>query len=284
MRLPARLLKRKLNTHKGDYGYVLVIGGSSGMTGAVRLCSMAALRMGAGLVKTAVPASLEKIVANKQLEVMSIGLADINGHLSSKAFSQIEAILNKIDVIALGCGASRDKGTQKVILKIIENIDKPMVIDADALNALAGDIKVLRKRKSQNLVLTPHLIEFSRLINKPVGVINKSRKELVKQFSLRYNLTLVLKGNKTLVSEGKQFFENTTGNPGMATAGSGDVLCGMIAGLIAQRFELFQAAKLGVYLHGLAGDIAAKEKTQTCLIASDIIEYLPKALCAALPR
>jgi NAD(P)H-hydrate epimerase len=225
-----------------------------------------------------VPGSLEKVVASKQLEVMSMGLADKNGHLSLKAFSQIRNILDKVDVIALGCGASRDKGTQKLILKIIQEVDKPMVIDADALNALAGDLKVLLKRKSRDLVLTPHLVEFSRLINKPVGAINKSRKELVKQFSLVYNLTLALKGHKTLVSDGKRFFENTTGNPGMATAGSGDVLCGMIAGLMAQGFETFQAAKLGVYLHGLAGDIAAKEKTQTCLIASDIIEYLPKAL------
>jgi NAD(P)H-hydrate epimerase len=278
MRLPARLLKRKVNTHKGDYGYVLVIGGSPGMTGAVRLCAMAALRMGAGLVKAGVPASLEKIVASRQLEVMSIGLADKNGYLSLKAFKQIENILDKIDVIALGCGASQDKSTRQLMLKIIREIDKPMVIDADALNALSGNLKVLLERKFRNLVLTPHLIEFSRLINQPATAINKSRKELVKQFSLRYNLTLALKGHKTLVSDGKRFFENTTGNPGMATAGSGDVLCGMIAGLIAQGFDVFEAAKLGVYLHGSAGDIAAHEKTQACLIASDIIEYLPKAL------
>ncbi len=153
-----------------------------------------------------------------------------------------------------------------------------MVVDADALTALASDLETLLKRKTKTLILTPHLGEFSRLVKLDVGKIKKKRKELVKKFALRYNLTLVLKGNRTLISDGRRTFENNTGNPGMATAGSGDVLSGIIAGLLSQGVDQFKAAKVGVYLQGLAADKAARERTENCLIASDIIEYLPEAV------
>jgi NAD(P)H-hydrate epimerase len=278
MKLPKQLLKRKPDTHKGDYGYVFILGGSPGLTGAVCLAANAALRMGAGLVRVGVPESLNDIFEVKLTEATSLPLKEENGYLSPEAFTQIKEILDRIDVIALGGGAYLKDWVKDLLLRVIADIDKPLVIDADGLNALASDMTILEKRKSRNIILTPHLLEFSRLIKTDLETIRKQRKSLVKDFSLRYNLTLVLKGHRTLVSNGKEVFQNSTGNPGMATAGSGDVLTGMIAALVGQGLDCFEAAKIGVYLHGLSGDLAAKEKTQNCLIASDIIEYLPKAI------
>lgn len=278
MQLPAPLLKRKADTHKGNYGYVFVMGGSVGLTGAVCLCARAALASGAGLVRVGVPCSLADIFEIKLTEVMSLPLADKKGYLSLKSFKKITEIIEKIDVIVLGCGASVEPSAKKLNLKVIKEIDKPLVIDADAINALVGNLGVLKKRKTKKIVLTPHLGEFSRLIRLSVDEIKRDRKTLVKEFALRYNLTLVLKGHGTLVCDGERMFENSTGNPGMATAGSGDVLSGIIAGFLAQGLEIYDAAKLGVYLHGLSGDYAAESKTQSCLIASDIIDNLPEAL------
>ncbi|MFA5271740.1 MAG: NAD(P)H-hydrate dehydratase [Candidatus Omnitrophota bacterium] len=278
MKLPKQLFNRKPDAHKGDFGSVFVLGGSPGLTGAVSLCCSAALRMGAGLVKAGVPASLSNILSVKLTESTGLALCEENSYLSKKSFKQIEDLLGRIDVIALGGGASSQLSAQKLLLKVIENIDRPLVIDADGLNALSADLTVLERRKSKNIVLTPHYLEFSRLTKLKVEEIKQKRKELVKEFAFKYNLTLVLKGHKTIVSDGKELFENNTGNPGMATAGSGDVLAGMIASLIGQGLTCFEAAKIGVYLHGLSGDLAAKEKTEICLIASDIIEYLPKAV------
>ncbi len=278
MQLPVRLRKRKSDLHKGDCGHVLVIGGSKGLTGAVCLSAETALKAGAGLVTAGIPRSLNDIFEIKLTEVMSLPLADNKGSLSLKAFEQIKRFLNKIDVIVLGPGASRLKDTENLIIKIIKEIDKPMVIDADALNALADNLDVLDIRKTKQIVLTPHLGEFSRLINTEKEAIKKIKRELVKEFALRYNLILVLKGHATLVTDGKKIYKNCTGNPGMATAGTGDVLCGMIAGVISQGVHCLEAAKFGVYLHGLCGDLAAKKKTETCLLASDLIECLPEAV------
>lgn len=283
MQLPVRLLKREPETHKGDYGYVFILGGSPGLSGAVCLAAQAALRVGAGLVRVGVPQSLNAIFEVKLTEAMSLPLKDEKGYLSLLAFKTIEKLLDKIDVFVVGPGASLKPSTQKLITKVIREINRPLVVDADAITALGANLDILDKRRTKDIVLTPHLGEFSRLMKVGISTIKKKRKEFVKKFAFRYNLTLVLKGNRTLVSEGKRLFENTTGNPGMATAGSGDVLSGIVAGLIAQGLNCFEAAKLGVYLHGLAGDYAAKDKTQNCLIASDIIEYLPKAIKKALP-
>lgn len=290
MELPSFLYKRRPDTHKGDWGYVFVVGGSPGLTGAVCLAAQAALSSGAGGVKVGVPKSLHSIFEIKLTEVMSMSLDEEKGGcLSPRAFKEIKAVLNRVDVFALGCGAGLYLPAKKLILRIIKEIDKPLIIDADGINALAGNKDVLKKRRARNLILTPHLAEFSRLIAVDIDKIRKRRKELVKGFARKYNLILVLKGHNTLVSDGTKIFENKSGNPGMATAGSGDVLTGIISGLVAQfrkgkssgsggASAYFDAARLGVYLHGLAGDFAAKDKTQAGLIASDIIDYLPKAI------
>ncbi len=284
MRLPVQLLKRSPDTHKGDYGYIFILGGSPGLTGAVCLSAQAALKTGCGMVRVGVPESLNSIFEVKLTEEMSYPLDDEAGYVSKKAFKKIKELLDKIDVFLLGPGAALKKTTQDLIIRIIKEIDKPMVLDADALNTVAGNLDVLGQRKSKQLILTPHPGEFSRLLKSDVNKIKKKRKELVKKFALRYNLTLVLKGNKTLVSDGRRIYQNTTGNPGMATAGCGDVLGGMISALIAQGLKPFEAAKTGVYLHGLAADYAVKDKTQNCLIASDIIDYLPKAIKSLLKK
>ena len=277
MKLPNTLTKRKPDTHKGDYGYALVLGGSPGLSGAVCLCAQAALRVGAGLVTAAVPCSLNNIIETKLTEVMSIPLEEEAGYLCSKSLKSIQAVLNKVDVIALGCGASTKTSAQKLIINAIKTIDKPMVLDADGINAVSGKPQVLGRRESRKLILTPHFGEFSRLIKKDVSYIKQNRKSLAKHFALIYNLILVLKGNRTIVTDGRTIFENKTGNAGMATAGSGDVLTGIIAGLMAQGLKPFEAAKYGVYLHGLSGDLAARKKTQNCLIATDLIDSLPVA-------
>lgn len=278
MKIPASLRKRKPDTHKGDYGYVLVLGGSPGLTGAVCLCAQAALKIGAGLVKVGVPKSLNSIFEIKLTEVMSLPLKEQAGCLCLQAWPQIEEILDKIDVVALGCGASTAPSPQKLMREVIKKIKQPLIVDADGLNALAGNLALLNKRKTRELILTPHLGEFSRLVKKGTAQIKKKRKQLAKEFARRYKLTLVLKGDRTLVTDGQRLYENSTGNPGLATAGAGDVLTGMISGLLGQGLSCWEAARLGVYLHGLAADYAARDKTEQCLIASDIIDYLPKAV------
>ncbi len=278
MRLPQQLLVREKDVHKGGCGRVLVVGGSPGLTGAVCLCAQASIRIGAGLVRAAVPRSLNTIFEVKLTEVMTFPLADIGGCLSGKDFNKIEKSLEAIDVLAVGPGIGMHPATKKLIERIIKKVDKLLILDADALNILALEPGILNERKSREVILTPHLGEFSRLTKKNIAEIKESRKELAKSFALRYNLHLVLKGPNTLVTDGKDFFDNTTGNPGMATAGTGDVLSGLIAGVAAQGVVPFLAAKTGVYLHGLSGDLAAKDKTENCLIASDLLDYLPEAI------
>jgi len=270
------------NTHKGDYGYVLIVGASPGLTGAVCLAAKAALKSGAGLVRVAVPKSLNSIFEIKLTEEMSLPLSEKEGCLCESSFKQIEPVLERSDVLVVGPGAGLKQCSRRLILNILKSVDKPVVLDADAITALASDIRVLKRRKNKKLIVTPHYGEFSRLVKKSIDLVKKKRKELAVNFALSYNLTLVLKGNRSLVTNGKKVFENTSGNCGMATAGMGDVLSGIIASLVAQGLNCFDAAKYGVYLHGLSGDLAAKEKTKNCLVASDVIDYLPKAFKSSL--
>lgn len=282
---------RKPDTHKGDYGHIFIIAGSLGYVGAAILCANSAMRSGAGLVTLGIPESLSTIVAKRVfLEVMIKVLPERKkGTVGIAAYKDIANFSKKADVLAIGPGLSRNKSTQSLIRKIISKIDKPMVVDADALNALSGNLNLLRvKHSTLNAclparqairILTPHPGEFSRLIAKPIKDIQKNRESLAKSFAHDYNTVLVLKGHNTIVaSPDNKLYVNTTGNPGMSTAGSGDVLTGIIAAFLGQGLDGFKAARLGVYLHGLAGDLAAKEKTQVGMIASDIIEKIPEAI------
>ncbi|MDD2679755.1 MAG: NAD(P)H-hydrate dehydratase [Candidatus Omnitrophica bacterium] len=277
MRLPTRLLRRRVKSNKSDFGHIFILAGSRIYSGAAVLCASGALRSGAGLVTLGIPESLAlPLIKIKPKEVMLLPLAETtNGFLSSQAYNKIKAFSKKIDILVIGPGLSRDSSTQALARKIIRNIARPMVIDADGLNALAGHLQYLKN----NMVLTPHSGEMARLLGSSVQKIERDRKTITGKFARRYKVTLVLKGHHTLVRDKKgKLYINKTGNPGMATAGSGDVLTGMIAAFLGQGLDSFSAARFAVYLHGLAGDLAAREKTQISLIASDIIAKIPEAI------
>ncbi len=282
MPLPARLLHRRSDSHKYDYGHLLVIAGSPCFSGAGLLCAEAALRCGAGLVTLAVPESLHgAIVRAKLKEVMTLPLPDTaEGSFSRSAAGRLLSFSRGTDAVVIGPGLSRAPSTQQLVRSLIGKVRKPCVIDADALYALSGHLSALRSRtRYDRMVLTPHEGEFSRLSGVAETRIRSDRKRVAKEFARHYNVTLVLKGHRTVVASADgALYVNKTGNPGMATAGSGDVLAGVIAAFIGQGLNLFDASRYGVYLHGMAGDLAAKKMTQLSMIASDIIEQLPRAV------
>lgn len=271
--------KRQPDSHKGDYGHALVIAGSLGYTGAAYLTSQAALLAGAGLVTLAVGKSIHGILAAKLVEVMVRPFFETrDASLSLMALKDLLAFCEKCNVVALGPGISQNKETQELVRNLIAKIDKPIVLDADGINAMTGHVDPLKKARS-GLILTPHPGEMARLTGRDVSEIQKDRNNVALGFAREYNIVLVLKGHETIVADpAGQLFVNTTGNAGMASGGTGDVLTGMIAAFLAQGCEPFDAAALGTYFHGLAGDIAAKEKGLLSLIATDILNKLPEVL------
>lgn len=271
-------LKRKKHSHKGDFGHVFILAGSRGLTGAAALCANGCLCAGAGLATLGIPSSLNLAMEAKLTEVMTLALDETKeATLSLKAKKKILNKLEDCDVAVLGPGLSRNPETQRLIRELIVGIGKNMVLDADGLNALATDVSILKKVKKRCIV-TPHPGEMARLIGKNVNEVQKNRLTIAKKFSNQYNAVVVLKGSGTVVADRGVHYINKTGNPGMATAGSGDVLTGVIAGFLAQGLKPFEAAKLAVYVHGLAGDLAAKDKGEIGLIASDILEQIPYAI------
>jgi NAD(P)H-hydrate epimerase len=244
------------------------------------MCGEAVLRGGAGLVMLGIPEGLYPIVASSlSCAVMTRPLPETDQKtLSFEARRAINELVNGFDVLAIGPGLSRNRETQRLVLWLMENISLPMVIDADGLNAVATRPGVLGRVK-QECILTPHPGEMARLLGwASAEEVQENRTKAVEEFLKRYpNLVVVLKGYKTLVADRQRFFVNTTGNPGMATAGTGDVLTGLLAGLLAQGLAPFEAAQLGVYVHGLAGDLASAEKGEISLIATDVLAKLPEA-------
>jgi len=283
MRLPARLLRRKPDSHKGDFGQIFILAGSYRFSGAAVLCAAAAMRSGGGMVTLGIPECINRaIIKIKPKEVMTLPLAETReGTLSLSAYKKISDFSKNIDVLVIGPGLSQNKSTQQLIRKLIANIDKPKVIDADGLNALVCNLNILRRTPYtvHRTIITPHPGEMAKLLGVSVKKVQDNREEIAKKFARDYKVTLVLKGHNTVVADNKGgFYINKTGNPGMATAGSGDVLTGIIAAFLGQGLNSFDAAKFAVYLHGLAGDLAAKEKTQMGMIASDIIDKIPGAI------
>jgi NAD(P)H-hydrate epimerase len=272
---------RKLGSHKGDFGHVFVLAGSVGLSGAAHLTSQACLLSGAGLVTLGIPKNLNPIMEVKLTEVMTRPLAETKQlSLSLKASSQIKKILPKINALAIGPGLSRNSQTQELVRKLLLTLEKPLVLDADGINALIGKIKLLYNVKAP-VVITPHPGEMARLLSVKTAEIQKNRIKIAKNFAKKYKVVVVLKGYRTVVAnqDGKPYI-NETGNPGMASAGCGDVLTGIIASFLGQGISPYPAAKLAVYLHGLAADYAVKEKGQTSLIATDILDKLPRAFKA----
>jgi len=271
--------KRQGDSHKGDFGHVLVIAGSANYTGAAYFTSQAALLSGSGLVTLAVGKGIHHIMATKLAEVMVKPFFETKDNsLSLLAEKELLSFAEKCNAVAIGPGISQNKETQALVRNLITKLAKPIVLDADGINALAGHLATLKSAKTP-LVLTPHPGEMSRLIEKETGEVQKARKEIALSFASEYNTVLVLKGHDTVVANPNgDFYINSTGNPGMATGGVGDILTGIIASFIGQGLDPFPAAVLGVYFHGMAGDLAAREKGVLSLIASDFLNKLPEAL------
>lgn len=268
---------RKKDAHKYDFGHLLILAGSVGMTGAATLTAQAAMRIGTGLVTLGIPESLNDILEIKLTEVMTLPLPETNQRsLDKKTLDKILFFIKnrKVNTVAIGPGLSQNKSTQILVRQIVKNTSLPMVIDADGLSAFTDNLSLL----SQHCILTPHCGELARLLGKESVALQNNRVNYAKNFAQKTGVICVLKGYQTVVTDGKNVFINPTGNPGMATAGSGDVLTGMIAGLLAQRIEKFTAAKIGVYLHGFIGNLVKKEKGEMGLIASDLVEEIPRVM------
>jgi NAD(P)H-hydrate epimerase len=270
-----RLARRAPDSNKGDFGKVLVVAGSRGMSGAAVLCGSGALRGGAGLVTVAVPEEILPIVAAGNPCYLTAPLAqDKEGKVSNLAQGRILGLAQGNDVVAVGPGLERSTEIKLLLPQLIRHVKVPMVVDADGLNALEGQADRL-KDHSAPVILTPHPGEFARLLGCDVPNVQAHRQELAGQFAEKYDVIVVLKGHGTVVTDGRRVFVNSTGNPGMATGGTGDVLTGLIAALLGQGLEPFGAAQFGVYLHGLAGDLAQVELGEVSLIASDLLTFLP---------
>lgn len=264
---------RPEDAYKNTFGKVLVLAGSTGLTGAAMLSSMSALRSGAGMVTLGCPESLNPVFEANLMEVMTVPLPETK-HVSiaSKAVDELQQALQWSDVIALGPGLSTDADTIEFVHRILREQTHPMVIDADGLNSIAKDINLLNNHKSE-LILTPHVGELSRLCGLTSEEILKSPIAIVRKFAQKWGVVLLLKGAPTIISDetGRVFF-NPSGNSGMATAGFGDVLTGLIAGLLGQGLTAIDATVLGAYMHGLAGDRTAFEMGDRGMVAGDVLE------------
>lgn len=274
----ALLKPRRADAHKGDFGHAFIVAGSPGKTGAATLTSLGALQAGAGLVTLAVPESLNPIIEAKLTEVMSLPVQETKNHTFSKgAIKDILSFSKGKSAVALGPGISTDDETVDMVMDLIKKVDVPLVIDADGVNALSQDIKVLKKVKAP-IIITPHPGEMSRLTKSSSAWVQKNRIVVASSFAKEYKVYVVLKGKNTIISapDGSTFI-NLTGNPAMASGGSGDVLTGMIVGHISQGLSLLDAAKVSVYLHGLAADVVAYDNNKEVVIATDILDALPNA-------
>ncbi|MBQ7566210.1 MAG: NAD(P)H-hydrate dehydratase [Oscillospiraceae bacterium] len=265
---------RAPDAHKGDFGRLLLLCGSVGYTGAAALAAQAAVRSGAGLVYLGVPETVYPILAAKLTEPMVFPLPCEDGCFSREAVDPVLDRLEKIDAVLLGPGMGQTACTRRLTFSVLREAKCPVVLDADGINVLSGHTDVLRKSACPTVV-TPHPGEFLRL----GGVLDgTTREEAAKQLAQRLNAVCVLKGHGTVVSDGARTRVNTTGNPGMATGGSGDVLAGLLTSLIGQGMQLFDAACSAVWLHGAAGDRCAAERGQMGMLPTDMIDALSRLL------
>ncbi|MBQ9757146.1 MAG: NAD(P)H-hydrate dehydratase [Clostridia bacterium] len=276
--MKALIPTRREDAHKGNCGRVLVIAGSEGMTGAAVLSAKSALRCGSGLVTVAVPHSERPIVACPVAEVITVGLDAEGGMICQTAMKRILEETKKADAVVFGPGLGNSRDIKMVLSGLLAEYEGKLVIDADGLNAMKGDCEMLKDCRCQ-VVLTPHPGEMARLLNVTTEEIAKDRSGIASRFAEKYGACVVLKGKDTvIVSKDGDVKINQTGNPGMATAGMGDVLSGVIASFMGQGLGPFDAAVLGTYIHGKAGDICLMEKGVHGLIASDVLEALPLAI------
>lgn len=276
------LPKRSNNSQKSDYGKVLIIAGSRGMTGAAYLASEAALKSGAGLITLACPESINAVLENKTTEVMTLPLSDNNGYFSSSAYSEIINKIDSFDAVLIGPGLGRTDDVQEFVKTVIKNCDVPVIVDADALYAVAQEKDILRDCTC-DLIFTPHAMEMSRLTGLDISYIEENRIQVSKEFSEETGAVLLLKGHHSIVTAPSLTqYINSTGNSGMASGGSGDVLAGIIASFVARGVDTAIASAMGAYIHGMAGDIAKEYYGEESLSANNILECLPEAFCRIL--
>lgn len=259
--------------HKGTFGKILLLCGSRGFTGAAYLAAMGALRTGAGLVFLGVPESIYAIEAVKLNEPVVFQLPDKDGKLSEEAIPEIMARLPQMDAVLIGCGLGQSEGTLLVVKAVLENAACPVIVDADGINVLSAHRDILRGRQYPT-ILTPHDGEFARI----GGCLTADRMESAAALARDLGCIVLLKGHRTCITDGRTGYRNTTGNPGMAVGGSGDVLAGMIVSLLGQGIAPLEAAACGAWLHGAAGDLCAKELGQYGMLPTDMLNALPRLL------
>lgn len=270
---------RSAYANKYSVGSVLCVAGSYSMAGAAILCAKAALRLGAGYVRCVVTPEIYPIVSAAVPEAVFMALPKgKDGTVSAQYTKEIVKAADKSSAVLVGCGSKLCEDTISIVQSLVYETKTPLLIDADGINAISKHIDILKEAKAP-VVVTPHEGEMSRLTGKTSQYINLNREEVAKNFSEEYGVVTVLKGKDTLVAQGRiECEQNPTGNPGMAVAGMGDVLAGMIVSLMAQGFPVYDAAKAGVYLHGLAADLATADLTEYSLLPTDVIDYIPKAI------
>ncbi|NLC71074.1 MAG: NAD(P)H-hydrate dehydratase [Desulfuromonadaceae bacterium] len=273
------LPERPLTGHKGTFGHLLVVAGAVGKSGAAVLAAEGGLRSGAGLVTAACPAAVHGILEAKLTEAMTAPLPDLQGELSLQAYEKVVSLAEGKKALAMGPGLGAAEETCALVRRLVRHCDIPLVLDADALNALAGHPETLGERKSTHVILTPHPGEMARLVGKTVADIEADRIGAARDFALRFGVVLVLKGAATVTAlpDGRVRI-NGSGNPGMASGGMGDVLTGVIGGLVAQGLDAAAAAVLGVYLHGAAADRLAAEKGVAGLRAGEVAAEVPAVM------
>jgi len=273
-----RLPPRRPDGHKGTFGRVLVVAGSTGMTGAAILCCRTTLRAGAGLVSLGCPVSLNPIFESVLPEVITLPLPDEDGSLCEGSVDRLAHALERADVLAIGPGLSRRPGTQAVVLKILESFNGPIVVDADALRALIGRGEVL-ERIAGRAILTPHPGEFGALVDRSADDVDADRVEMAREFAVAHGVIVILKGRPTTIAlTDGTIYLNPTGNAGLGTGGTGDVLTGLVAGFVAGGASLNEAAIIAPYIHGHAADVYVRDRAERSLVPSDLIDLLPIAL------
>jgi ADP-dependent NAD(P)H-hydrate dehydratase len=269
---------RPLDSNKGTFGRVLIIAGSRGMSGAALLAGKACLRGGAGLVRVACPAETQPIIAAGESCLMTVPLPqDEEGHFAVAAGNGWRQFEEASDVVALGPGLGRGASLDALVPEFVAQRQRPLVLDADGLNAMGGHEDRWAKGRAP-VIITPHPGEFGRLLGRPTSAVQDNRRESAVAFAKDKGVIVLLKGHRTIITDGERVYVNATGNPGMATAGSGDILTGLLAALLAQGFAAFEAAQLGAHLHGRAGDLARDTIGEVSLIATDLLDFLPKAI------
>lgn len=263
---------RPRESHKGDYGKILLLCGSHGFTGAAALAARGALRTGAGLVYLAVPESIYAIEAVKLTEPVVMSLPDRDGMLCEASIPKIAELLPKMDAVLFGCGSGVGPGTELVLEFLLKNAGCPLILDADGITLAARHKDILRDRLAPT-ILTPHDGEFARLMP-----IDAPRIDQTMAMARELGVVLLRKGHRTLITDGLACWENQTGNPGMATGGSGDVLAGVILSLLGQGLAPLEAAAAGAWLHGAAGDLCAERLGEYGMLPGDLVEELPRLL------